>query len=679
MSLGDWIALMDEKAGIHQFNQEAPYYMNVGKSSPYYESVQAAVEWSVLDPSNAFDPSADLTREWAAYTLVNLKDLNFKQENNTGIRDLSKSRFPRHVSAAVASGMLRLDNHNRFLPTRAMEKQDALALLEQVVSSINRRTYEEPTFEFEWNDDVDINEQDLPEEINEEEGTATFSKEAEVEPGQYIHAYPGTPEETLFKVTDVEEQEDGKKVAKIKQAELEDIFESFSSSDTFTIDFSQAEIIDPYDGSVIQAAPTSYTENTALSLMAAGREKEYSRTEKIRGYTISYSVSATGMKAEVSKETKDGMEVFGNLTVTDVTPTYKWDMKNGRIDDGYLRVDFRSIESLGAKAESYKEMYGDFSRTDPRSFLGTVKNLFQSKQDAKEIELPLAEIHVPVPSAPALTVSMTMQLKIGASGRAELTLTQDHSIGMEIREGQLRTISDCKAKGEALVRGNTSLLGGVKLAMNMLMLDIGDITAEAGARADVNTIVHLYDKKGNHAVMADSEVPSDLVDDLSDGNGDILACADINAYKTANLSLNSSKSLLGKLGLSKSVPLIEESKSPLIPGMKTHMENGHFVDQCTRGDRLKPNENEKIVVSDQIRIAAYSMIANPGETKEIQVIALPKGYSLSDLHYASDRPSVASASGPTVHAVSEGSAIIHITTKDGKYAVDCTILVRQKK
>ena len=93
---------MDEKAGIHQFHQEAPYYMNVGKSSPYYESVQAAVEWSVLDPSNAFDPSADLTREWAAYTLVNLKDSNFKQENNTGIRDLSKSRFPRHVKIGRA-------------------------------------------------------------------------------------------------------------------------------------------------------------------------------------------------------------------------------------------------------------------------------------------------------------------------------------------------------------------------------------------------------------------------------------------------------------------------------------------------------------------------------------------------------------------------------------------------
>ena len=670
---------MDEKAGIHQFTQGTPYYMNIGKSNPYYESVQAAVEWSVLDPGTAFDPSADLTREWAAYTLMNLKDSKFKQENNTGIRDLSKSRFPRHVSAAVANGMLKLDGHNRFLPTQKMEKQEALTLLEQVVSNINRKTFDEPTFEFEWNDDVDINNDDLPEEINEEEGTATFSEKAHVEPGQYIRAYENTPEETLFKVTDVEEKEDGTKVAKIEEAKLEDLFESLSSSETFTIDFSQAEIIDPIDGTVIQAAPTSYTENSALSFMAAGKNKEYSRTQTINGYTISYSVSATGMKADVSKKTKNGMEVYGNLTVTDVTPTYKWDMKNGKVEDGYLRVDFRSIESLGAKAESYKNLYGDFSQVDPRNFLGTVKNLFHEKQDAKEVELPLAVIHVPVPSAPAMTVSMTMQLKISASGKAELALTQDHSLGMEVRDGQLRTISNCDAKGEATVRGNTSILGGVKLAMNMLALDIGDITAEAGARAEVNTIVHMYDKKGNHAVAKDEEVPSDLVDDLSEGNGNILACADINAYKTAQLSLNSSKSLLGKLGLSKTVPLVDEKKSPLIPGMKTHMENGHFVDQCTRGDRLKANENEKIVVSDQIRIAAYSLIASPGETQNIQVIALPKGYSVSDLHYSSDRPQVASASGPSVKAISEGSAIIHICTKDGKYAVDCTILVRDKK
>ena len=179
--------------------------------------------------------------------------------------------------------------------------------------------------------------------------------------------------------------------------------------------------------------------------------------------------------------------------------------------------------------------------------------------------------------------------------------------------------------------------------------------------------------------MTTDEVPADMVDDLSDGNGNILTCADIKAYKAADILLNSSNTMAGRLGLSKTITLLNENNGKLIPGMKTHMENGHFVDHCTRGDRLKPKEQTDVVESDQIRIQDYSLIASPGENRQIVIKGLPKGYSLSDIQCVSEKPEIASVSGTTVHAVQEGSAIIHVKTKDGKYDVSVTMLVRSAK
>ena len=728
MSLGDWIAVLDDKAGIHQFDSDTPYYMNVGHSSPYYESVQAAVEWKVLDPGAAFDPNAALTREWTAYTLMNLRSTELKSENSTKIRDISKSRFPKHVGAAVGSGLMSLDHHERFRPQESMDRLEALSLLEQVVQTINNRRIEEPSLTFDWGDQVDFAKAE-PEEIDMEEETALFSEDAPITPGQYFSTYTpyhasgisgalpslenGTAEKKeqesegseddsnrnessgssseegkkepdlsnwrIWKINEIEtDPETGKQKTKIEPAQPEDVFDSLNAAQSFTIDFSQAEIIDAIDGTVIQEAPVSYTQNSSVSLMAA-RANSYTKNHTINGYEISYTVSSSEMKATVSKKTKGGLQVTGSFIVTDVTPAYELDMNHLKVDNGYFRVDFKSIESLAVEGSSYKEFYGDFSKVNPRDFLGTVKNAFQEKKENSELEVPLAVINVPVPYVPALTVSLQMQLKLSADGKAKLTLSQDHSLGMEIRDGKMRDISTSSNKAEVTLHANTALKGGMKLSVKAIEMSIADITAEAGAQADVTTTVHAYDKNGNHAVMSDSQVPSDLAEELAEGNGNVLTCADLKAYKVADIQLNSGKSLLGKLGLSATVPLINGDNAPLFPGMKTHMENGHFVDKCTRKDRLKTPENDKVVVSDQIRISSYSMILNPGESREITVTALPKGYSVSDLIFASERPEIASVSGGVVTAGKDGSGIIRIRTRDGKFEVSCTVLVRKKK
>ena len=554
-----------------------------------------------------------------------------------------------------------------------MDKTEALNCLGMITEQINHETDIVQTADYDFSDDIDFTEE-TPLETDEENMTARFDRTADIHPGQYCTAGSSEATESVYRINDIAEDENGLH-ASIEPAKAEDVFESIDAADSFVVDFTTAEIIDEIDGSVIQALPDPSADTAKSTSYGSLR---YVKTHEINGYRISFSVTATGIKAEVTKKTPHGLNVTGNLMISSVKPSYRWKTENGVIQDGFFKMEFQSSENLGAQAESYKKLYGDFSRVDPKNFLGTIRNLFQEKSDAAEITLPLARITVPVPSSPVLTIAMQLQLAIRATGRVQLTLTQDNCIGMEIRDGHMREISECDMKANASLYADTSLLGGVSAGMKVAGMPLADITAEAGASAKADAVIHLYDSDQKHTVMKANDIPSDLIDDLADGNENVLTCADITAYKTIDIKLNSSDTLAARAGLSRTIVLADETNGAIIPGINGHMENGHYVSKCTRKDRMKAEEEGAVVESDQIRIQTYSLIADPGETKEIRITAVPEGYTVQDLVFTSDSPSVASVSGNQVTAHSEGAAIIRISTSDGKYTVSCSVLVRHK-
>lgn len=670
MTLGEWITLLDQKAGLSADKNAKPYYLNITEDSPYYEAVQAAAEWSVLDLSSPFDPDQVLTREWTAYTLVNLLGRKPAGNYSTDIRDLSSSAFPNHVSAAVAGGLLQLDSHGRFRPAKPIDRSEALKCLNSVTALIDSGSTDIPAAEYEFDDDLHFAE-DEPETVDEEQETAVFSLGSPVQPGQYIQT--GEPEEKIYKITETEEK-DGKVNAHIEPAAAEEVFKKIEAADSFIVDFTTARIVDAIDNTVIQKSSINPNETPSQTVK---RKFRYSKSHEINGYHISYSVTATGIRAEVTRENPSGLKVFGNLTVSSVKPSYRWKTENGKIKDGFFKMEFMSSENLGAEVKSYKELYGDFSAVDPKNFLGTIRNLFKEKKNTADITVPLMKIDVPVPSAPLLSVGMQLQLTIRASGKAQLALTQNNSIGMEIRDGHMRNINHSDMKAEASLLADTGLLGGVEASMKIAGMPIADIATEAGVTAKADAVIHLYDSENNHTAVKADDLPPDLVDDLADGNEGVLTCADIAAYKSMDIKLNSANTLAGRAGLSKTIELGGESDGALIPGLNGHIENGHHVSRCTRKDRIRTPENET-VESDQIQIESYSLILDPGEKKQIRVKAIPSGYKAADLVFTSDSPSIAAVSGNTVTALKEGAAIIHIRTKDGRYEVHCSVLVRHK-
>ena len=103
---------MVEQAEIPPSYDSISYFMNVDKTSLYYDAIQSATKYGILSNEYALDTDQVLNREWCAYTLINLSMRKLTSVSN--VKDIQRSMFPQHVETAVSSGLMDTDKHGRF-------------------------------------------------------------------------------------------------------------------------------------------------------------------------------------------------------------------------------------------------------------------------------------------------------------------------------------------------------------------------------------------------------------------------------------------------------------------------------------------------------------------------------------------------------------------------------------
>ena len=371
--------------------------------------------------------------------------------------------------------------------------------------------------------------------------------------------------------------------------------------------------------------------------------------------------------------------MYANAALDNLHIQYKWDKDEDRIQYGYLKADFTTSENIGLRNGMYKELYGDFSKLNPKDFISTVQNIFQTKQEVITDAITLCTVKIPMPNAPMVSAVMKLNLNIYATGKAELSFVQNHVLGCEIRNGNMRSISDRSKKATASIRAETGITLGTNLALHAFNQNIMDAEIDAGAKGYFHTKTYLYNEEGK-AEPFDIDVQPDLVEELSEGNPDIKVCTELNAYWLCNLKLNSSNSLAGRFGFSRNIPILSESNAPLFPKGKVTYENWMSVDHCSCEDREKVPNLEAIQVKKRITLKDYSLICGVGVSTRIQVTGLPEGYTVEDLIYISKNTDIAevSSAGEVIGKKSGGTDIV-IQTKDKKHLVHCHILVVEIK
>lgn len=660
MTNGEWLTELTAQAGITYYQQEEPYFLNITSNSPYFTVVQSSVEWEVLNPSKAFNPSATLTREMVAYTLMNLISRTHEGLSDT-IKDLQDCSYPDQVKAAVASGLMSLDERQRFRPKDEISKEEAFGYLAQVIDIVNNRKFTDTQTTVQLKDDVKFAD-DEPKQFDEEGLTALFESDSSIRNGMYI-----VYDDTYYRVVNCEYTNQGI-LTTLEQVNMEDVIEQFDIQGGTDLEFNHAKIVDG-NGNVVQEGTE---QSHSLSLMSTSL---INHTFDINGFRIALKGTTSSLHAEVSKQLQVGGLLYANAALDNLHIQYKWDKDEDRIQYGYLKADFTTSENIGLRNGMYKELYGDFSKLNPKDFISTVQNIFQTKQEVITDTITLCTVKIPMPNAPMVSVVMKLNLNVYATGKAELSFVQNHVLGCEIRNGNMRSISDHSKKATASIRAETGITLGTNLALHAFNQNIMDAEIDAGAKGYFHTKTYLYNEEGK-AESFDIDVQPDLVEELSEGNPDIKVCTELNAYWLCNLKLNSSNSLAGRFGFSRNIPILSESNAPLFPKGKVTYENWMSVDHCSCEDREKVPNVEAIQVKKRITLKDYSLISGVGVSTRIQVTGLPEGYTVEDLIYISKNTDIAevSSAGEVIGKKSGGTDIV-IQTKDKKHLVHCHILV----
>lgn len=662
VKLGEWIHELCSKAGISDYSQSEPYFMNITADSKYFKDVQSAVEWGVLDPDFGFDPDQALTRSWTAGTLMNLAGR--KQDADTGIRDISSNPFQEQIQAAVASGLMKTDERKMFHPDEPIDHTEAQKLLEKTTAYINSRKIHDTVNEIEWNAETKVLEAQ-PEFFGPDAMTAVFPQGETFPDGTILHWHNAlTGMEEWYQTVSSQ----GNTVY-LKTPDLMESTDSMNLSGSTEIDFSKAEITDG-DGNIIQE---SSTDQDLTSLMSH-HAQPYSRSFKIRDYAVSLKATASGISADVSRNLKAG-KLKASAKITGVHCDYAWKSKKEDVKDAYFKVKFSSVESLSLTNGSYHNFYGDFSKVSSESFLSSLTNLWQEKRDVVEDTFTIAKIRVPVPNAPLMNLCLNLELHINAEGKAQLVLTQSNEAGCEVRNGKMRVIRNSSSDANADIRSSASITAGMRFGLDAAAATLADAGINAGAKAYVKTTAHLYDADGKHQKV-NTDIPVDVADEMADGNGDVRICGDVDAYWVLNVKLNSSSSLLGRLGLSQKAELLDRKNASLLSKGKRHIENFHFVDHCTRGERAPAPSYDTVHVTNRISLDDYSFALDAGKSRKIVITGLPEGYQQRDLVFSSEKPEIASVSGAgIVTARTSGSTKIQISTSDHRYTIYCSVLV----
>lgn len=442
---------------------------------------------------------------------------------------------------------------------------------------------------------------------------------------------------------------------------------------------------------------------------------------------------------DVEDTSNKELKVEASVAVKDLTVTNKIDYSWFELKEATLRVDYETEASFGLKYKDapYDKVVAPKYSNGNGKFLTNLKNSVLKDRKAKGNGAKTIKIgSVDIYSVGVARVCLDINLKISADGSVSATLTEHGSKGLEYKNNKLRAIKvsdkDIDAEVKAKITGTIGV--GPALYTIGLKKPILGVQVSAGLGASFSYTMHLADSE-NHLIeetdasdvlpeadgileTLDLKADADAIKALAESQGCVYEtetsgdvklhldrCVDISVFFILKLELTDTSYAADLLGgkIKVSWEIFGEKNAKIL---NIHCENGDWIsafsniaffskaniDQCTL--EYKPfdkkddesskeeekneekKENDSILKGDSIILSEIRANLEIGDKYYIIVQQLPKGYKLSDLTCTSNKKSVVEINKDGVAvAKGEGSAIITVSTKDGKYSAFCAITV----
>ena len=739
LTIGQWLGMVNYAFGMESYAQEEPYISSVDSSNEYFNTIQIAAEWDVIDTNKTIDPEDKLRWKDAIITLVNV------------------GNFTKHDASDNEKIQYAIDNFDKtirkYWMNRCIDVATATNLLVEAQEQWANRTYEETIEEIAYTEGViELTSNDASYCEFTANDTILMPKEAadKLKEGD-IFVLPNegdcsTPK--AYKVEDIKIENGVVEVVTDDELELGDFVDELYIQDTFSPDLTKAEFYDG-NGNLLQGGNnivpqsnnktedytvTNLTYNGSNAPKATKLVAKTSFEFEVDGCKVELTIKSDGLSAKIEMPLTEDKKTKGyyEVEVSNFEVTNKIDYSWFTLHSAELKVDYETKNTIGVK-KTYKEekaVYAPKWSNGNGKFLTNLKNSVWKNAASEKLGAKTIKIgSIKVASVGVASFSVDVYAKLKVDGSIEISCTEVGCKGIEYKKGTCRVINtsdkDTDVKFKCKAEGTVSVVPTV----NAFGVAIIGLKAEAGLGAEASLTFHLVDA-GSHLLQETeaSDLPPEVVEamdvtgltadaeeikKLAEEQGGtfeyetstidlhIDTCIDINVYFILRVGIEE-ETLAGKLLNGTKIKVTWEifgSKNAKICNL--HIENFDFItafsniafftdkNQCTlkykpfddvkeeeTKDETITNDTNGIEVGEVLVISDLKLIIQAGSSKTIRVLQLPEGYELKDVVCESSNSKIASVDkNGVITAGEEGSTTIIVKTKDGKYSCACSVTV----
>lgn len=727
---GEWIETLSKGFGMDEFTNTTPYYKDVDENNEIYKYVQSCYEWDVLSTgTDVFKPNDTATLGFVISTAVLAADLDYSKyetgdlntalikcakDNNIYDIEPDSEELLSGVTAVEATVILQSAINSYFVMDEAQEKCDMGYKEEVEVLPVDKKV-------------------ELPVTGNSvvEEKTADEYSEGDI---FVVPASAEYPNGAAFKVVSKKLNADGTYTI---ETAIPEIWEVFDEIDVNKMEMADPSNFEPAEGVTIIDNSSAYNDITR-NVMAVDRYSVSSldnvndviNETKVKSYeseaskTLSLSIEFgdEGLSANTDYSTKIGkieskigasvesdenVENFKNVLKKSGTLPLgsKFEIKLGEIDDyvnGKIDLDelTKKLEEEKKKNEKEELKVGDkWKWKAGYKVTGTVDIETGVKVQAdinfKFLSIKLKKFSVDVFDKVSSEIKIEGSLKGEKRlGKYNIPIGAGFSVGLKVSivvefDGSLSYKYEIES-----TNGLTYEDGSWKKTHTQSTNHTfeAEVSAEIGIQGAITIDILCFSlAEASLTISAKAVAKTTITDnfgyEIDKTNKKIILNKGLKLENTVDIyaplvtfEIGGEDTLLGKIGVEAKFELINEDNAPKFPVVDASVEIKLIpieIDLIEEEETTTVKEEKETTTVNQnpsISLSAYVVSLSQGEAQKV-IPTLPDGYSESDLKWSTSDSSVATVSNGVITGISEGSAIITVTTKDGSYKGQCNVLV----
>lgn len=400
----EWMAMLGERFGITEYSDPSPYFQDVKGDSPYFNYVQSAVEWGVLEEENRFHGEQTATGEFIVLTTMRAIG---KYKIQLYLEMNEEPDRADYLDVAYANGLITedkldtgFDREECLMFLDAAQNLNDLTLWKDDLAIV---TYQENVIELEA-ENVSLNQAETNEVWLDASALEGLSA------GDVLIFEMGNTE--LKTARRVESIDASSGLVTVSEPTMEEVFDSLIISDMVSL--SGEDIANYYH------LGNAYFGTYENVLSGTGSRKDY---QVLPMGTLSGEVQSAGVAFSVaSEDNKIKIKATNNDTGESVEVTL--DMKLD--DDTQVECSFE-ITNIDVAAQAIWR-WSTLEYADVQLYTEIVEKV-NLNIVSEEMEIPLGEIPIPIVYGLA---SVNLQLSLVISAEGSISIEARTPVGAHI-------------------------------------------------------------------------------------------------------------------------------------------------------------------------------------------------------------------------------------------------------